>query len=116
LPPFSLLVVLRVDARTVQAAQAFMAEAGAAAHEALMALQAAQEGGSGPSGEVTIYPAVPAPVARVAHLERWQMLLESASRPTLQALLRAWSEALLTLRERHRAVVRWALDVDPLSL
>ena len=116
LPPFSHLVVLRVEARTVQAAQAFMAEAGAAAHEALMALQAAQEGGSGPSAEVTLYPAVPAPVARVADLERWQMLLESASRPTLQALLRAWSEALLTLRERHRAVVRWALDVDPLSL
>jgi len=116
LPPYSHLVVLRVEARTVQAAQAFMAEAGAAAHEALMALQAAQDSGSGPSAEVTLYPAVPAPVARVADLERWQMLLESASRPTLQALLRAWSEALLTLRERHRAVVRWALDVDPLSL
>ena len=43
-------------------------------------------------------------------------ITKSASRPTLQALLRAWSEALLTLRERHRAVVRWALDVDPLSL
>lgn len=118
LPPYSHLVVLRAEARTVQAAQAFMAEAGAAANETLKSLKAfhAAQAVGGPFGEVTLYPAVPAPVARVADLERWQMLLESASRPTLQALLRDWSEALLALRERHRAVVRWALDVDPLSL
>jgi primosomal protein N' (replication factor Y) len=55
-------------------------------------------------------------VARVADLERWQMLVESASRSALQALLREWSPQLLAMRQRHRAVVRWALDVDPLSL
>jgi primosomal protein N' (replication factor Y) (superfamily II helicase) len=63
-----------------------------------------------------VYPIVPAPVARVADLDRWQMLVESASRPALQAFLRGWSPRLRTLREGHRAVVRWALDVDPLSL
>ncbi|NBQ91965.1 MAG: primosomal protein N' [Betaproteobacteria bacterium] len=104
LPPFSHLAVLRVEARTVEAAQAFLTDAGAAAHEALQAR------------DLSIYPAVPAPVARVADLQRWQMLLESASRPALQAVLRQWSPQLLALRERHRSVVRWALDVDPLSL
>ncbi|NBX96676.1 MAG: primosomal protein N', partial [Betaproteobacteria bacterium] len=104
LPPFSHLAVLRVEARTVEAAQAFLTDAGAAAHEALQAR------------DLSIYPAVPAPVARVADLQRWQMLLESTSRPALQAVLRQWSPQLLALRERHRSVVRWALDVDPLSL
>lgn len=122
LPPFSHLTVLRVEARTVEAAQAFLAEATAAAREIVEA-GAAGDGSAAAAtaamaigADVTLYPAVPAPVARVADLERWQMLLESASRPALQGLLREWSPRLLALRERHRGVVRWALDVDPLSL
>ena len=118
LPPFSFLTVLRVEARTVEAAQAFLAEASAAARDILYPGVAADGAATtmAAAGDVTLYPAVPAPVARVADLERWQMLLESASRPALQALLRQWSPLLLELRERHRGVVRWALDVDPLSL
>jgi primosomal protein N' (replication factor Y) len=118
LPPYSHLTVLRVEARTVESAQAFLADAGAAATALLEAggcPGAANEGHAVP-GHVTLYPAVPAPVARVADLERWQMLVESASRSALQALLREWSPQLLAMRQRHRAVVRWALDVDPLSL
>ena len=106
-------VDLMVVVDSIEAAQAFMAEAGAAAQATLQLLQAQQFLSA---GELTLYPAVPAPMARVADLERWQMLLESASRPALQALLRQWSPQLLALREHHRAVVRWALDVDPLSL
>jgi primosomal protein N' (replication factor Y) len=118
LPPYSHLTVLRVEARTVEAAQAFLAEATAAARAMLDpgGHAATEDEGLAAPGEVTLYPAVPAPVARVADLERWQMLLESASRPALQALLRNWSPQLLAMRERHRGVVRWALDVDPLSL
>ena len=108
LPPFSHLAVLRVEARTAEAAQAFLAEAAVQAQEGLD--QEREE------GLITVYPIVPAPVARVADLDRWQMLVESASRPALQAFLRGWSPRLRTLREGHRAVVRWALDVDPLSL
>lgn len=118
LPPFSYLTVLRVEARTIEAAQAFLAEASAAAR----AILNSSDPGFDPDAEttaacaVTLYPAVPAPMARVADLERWQMLLESASRPALQALLQQWSPFLLAQREQHRGVVRWALDVDPLSL
>ncbi len=109
LPPFSHLAVLRVEARTVEAAQAFLADATAWVRADLDAFGSAHS-------PITVYPAVPAPVARVADLERWQMLLESTSRPALQVLLRQWSPQLLALREAHRGVVRWALDVDPLSL
>ena len=109
LPPFSHLAVLRVEARTVDAAQAFLADATAWVRADLEAF-------TPEATPITVYPAVPAPVARVADLERWQMLLESTSRPALQALLRQWSPQLLALRDAHRGVVRWALDVDPLSL
>ena len=38
-------------------------------------------------GGVTLYPAVPTPVQRVADIERAQMMLESPQRPALQALI-----------------------------
>jgi len=68
---------------------------------------------------VTIYPPVPPPVARVAGVERMQMLVESRSRASLQRLLTAWLPTLHLLRQRdkaHRAVLRWAVDVDPLAI
>ncbi len=108
LPPYTHLVVLRVEARSAAAAQAFLADATAQSTDILI---------EHPGHDfITVYPFVPAPVARVADLDRWQMLVESSSRPALQAFLRDWSPQLQTLRDGHRAVVRWALDVDPLSL
>ena len=84
-------------------AEAFLA--GAA--DALQALDQA--------AEVTLYPAVPPPVARVAGVERMQMLIESASRVALQRLLSNGLPELHALRARHR-VLRWAVDVDPLAI
>lgn len=109
LPPFSHLAVLRVEARTADAAQAFLAEAAEQARRLLHDMADAGE-------RVMVYPVVPATVQRVADLERMQMLVESGSRPALQALLRLWSPVLMQQRETHRAVVRWVLDVDPLDL
>jgi len=66
-----------------------------------------------------VYPPVPPPVARVAGVERMQMLVESRSRVALQRLLTAWLPALHDLRHKdktHRAVLRWAVDVDPLAI
>jgi primosomal protein N' (replication factor Y) len=65
---------------------------------------------------VRLYPPVPPPVARVAGIERQQMLAESASRPALQHLLAAWLPQLQALRARHRGLKRWAVDVDPLAI
>jgi primosomal protein N' (replication factor Y) (superfamily II helicase) len=104
LPPFSHLALLRAEARTPQEARAFV-EAAAAAAAALAS-----------AAGVTLYPAVPPPVARVADVERMQMLLESPSRTVLQRLLADWTPVLHGLRSDHRGVLRWAVDVDPLAI
>jgi primosomal protein N' (replication factor Y) (superfamily II helicase) len=106
LPPYASLALLRGEARTTEAAQAF--------------LQAAREAGQAVATHhglaVTLYPPVPLSVARVANVERMQMLGESASRAQLQRFMHLWTPHLHALRAQHKAVVRWALDVDPLSI
>jgi primosomal protein N' (replication factor Y) len=107
LPPYSSLALLRAEARSAQAAADFLHAAAVAA-----ALLPESEG-------VMVYPPVPPPVARVAGVERMQMLVESRSRVALQRLLGRWLPALQTLRHQdkaHRAVLRWAVDVDPLGI
>ena len=44
------------------------------------------------------------------------MLVEAGQRARLQACLRAWVPALLALKRDHKAVLRWAVDVDPLAI
>jgi primosomal protein N' len=47
------------------------------------------------------------------------MLVESASRQRLQAMLRAWLphlDALHLARGAQPRVIRWAIDVDPLTI
>ncbi|MFT7722827.1 MAG: primosomal protein N' [Roseateles sp.] len=103
LPPFSHLALLRAEARTAEAAKAFLDAAAALLQDA----------------QVLVYPPVPHAVARVADVERMQMLVEAGQRARLQAFLRAWVPALIALkRERpeFRAVLRWAVDVDPLAI
>jgi len=104
LPPHTHLALLRAEARDADAATAFLR----AAAEAAARLPGA--------ADVMIYPPVPPPVARVANVERMQMLVESPSRAALQRLLAAWQPALLALRPRHKGVLRWAVDVDPLAI
>jgi primosomal protein N' (replication factor Y) len=104
LPPYTHLALLRAEAKDAAEATAFLQEA---------AMVAADLPGS---DAVTLYPPVPPTLARVAGIERVQMLAESASRPALQRLLTAWLPALHTLKTRHRSVQRWAVDVDPLAI
>jgi primosomal protein N' (replication factor Y) len=103
LPPFSHLALLRAEARTVDAAKAFLSAAAELAHD---------DG----NGSVLVYPPVPHAVARVADVERMQMLVEATQRTRLQAFLRDWVPALIALKRDHKAVVRWAVDVDPLAI
>jgi primosomal protein N' (replication factor Y) len=44
-----------------------------------------------------------------------QLLVESASRPALQQWLAGWLPQLHALRPAHKGLLRWAIDVDPLS-
>ena len=63
---------------------------------------------------------MPLGVSRVANVERMQMLLESGSRVALQRFLADWLAALHGLRSTrkapHERILRWAVDVDPLSI
>ena len=104
LPPYTSLALMRAEAPQVEVARAFL--------DAAMALAAAM-----PEAEpVTIYPVVPHVVARVADVERLQMLLESHSRAALQHFLAAWLPQLQALRTAHKGLRRWAVDVDPLAI
>jgi primosomal protein N' len=66
-------------------------------------------------GAIRIAEPVPMPMARLAGRERAQLLLESSSRPTLQALLVRNLPALRALGSAH-SKVHWHLEVDPLAI
>ena len=106
LPPFSFQALLRAEARTQEGAQAFLNAARELGQQSL----------SSQSLAVTVYPAVPMGLQRVANVERAQMLLESHSRPALQQFLSHWQPVLQGLRDQHKSVIRWAIDVDPLVI
>ena len=101
LPPFASLALLRADARSAAVAAAFLQDAAGLASD--------QPG-------VTVYPVVPPFVAKVADVERMQMLLESRSRGALQRMLSAWLPELQALRKRHKGLIGWAVDIDPLAI
>ncbi|TSE18406.1 Primosomal protein N' [Tepidimonas alkaliphilus] len=105
MPPFAHQALLRAEARTLEAALAWLR------------LAAAQADGLPGRAHVTLYAPVPMTMVRLAGVERAQLLLESARRPALQALLAAWTPRLHALRgaSAARGLLRWAIDVDPLG-
>jgi len=104
LPPFAHLALLRADARDAAIAGRFLREA------ATLAATLQEADG------VIVYPPVPLPIARVADVERMQMVAESASRARLQRFLAAWTPHLQALRAQSKGLARWAIDVDPLAI
>lgn len=100
LPPFVYQALLRAEARTLEAALAFLQAAAAAL------------AGIDSAARVTIYDAVPMTIVKVANVHRAQLLVESASRAALLAALRAWQPAL----RATKGVLRWNLEVDPLDI
>ncbi|AOW12080.1 primosomal protein N' [Hydrogenophaga crassostreae] len=106
MPPYGSQALLRADARTQAAAQAFLN------------IAADQAAGLPHRDEITLYPAVPLSIQRVANVERAQMLVECASRSELQRFLAAWQPVLHACRSAPEAkgLVRWAVDVDPLTI
>ena len=68
-----------------------------------------------------VYPPVPLDVARVADVERMQMLVESASRAGAAGVAARLAAAARTRCAARAAtpeqrVLRWAVDVDPLTI
>ena len=100
MPPFSFQALVRAEARTQEAALAFLAAASAAAQ----------------TDSVFIYSAVPMSMQRVANVERTQMLIECSNRAVLQKFLSNWQAALHRCRSlpECKGLIRWAIDVDPI--
>jgi primosomal protein N' (replication factor Y) len=110
MPPFSFQALVRAEARSQEVAQGFLNLASQAALqvEETAALLA----------RLTVYPAVPMSMARIADTERAQMLIESTSRTALQKFLNAWQAVLHQTKAlpECKGVLRWAIDVDPLAI
>jgi primosomal protein N' (replication factor Y) len=97
-PPYVHQALLRAEARDLDTALGFLAQAADAA--------------AGLDGGVTVYDPVPANMMRRAGRERAQLLVQAKSRAGLRAFLNAW-RPLLAGAESTPA--RWSLDVDPLD-
>ena len=110
MPPFSFQALVRAEARTQEVAQGFLTAASAAVAQMVEADMIARH--------ITLYPAVPMTIQRVANIERAQMLIESPSRAALQRFLSAWQAMLHATRKQPagQGLIRWAVDVDPLSI
>ncbi len=97
LPPFGYQALLTAEARSIDKALAFLSEA---------VESIPQRHG------VTVNEPIPMTMMRVANMERAQLLIESASRPALQRMLKEW---LPVLRDK-KSVVRWQIEVDPMTI
>ncbi|WP_374582611.1 primosomal protein N' [Pseudoduganella sp.] len=96
LPPFLYQAILRAEARELELALEFLRAArGLVAHDG-----------------ITINDPIPMSMARVHNMERAQLLVESASRPALQAFLKEWMQALREQKTR----IKWSLEVDPVDI
>jgi primosomal protein N' (replication factor Y) len=96
LPPYLYQAILRTEARELELALEFLRGArDLVRHEA-----------------ITINEPIPMSMARVHNMERAQLLVESASRPALQAFLKDWMQALREQKTR----IKWSLEVDPVDI
>ena len=96
LPPFMYQALLRAEAPELATAIAFLEAArDCSAHEG-----------------ITINDPIPMTMTRVHNIDRAQLLVESASRPALQAFLKHWLALLREMKSR----VKWSLEVDPLDI
>jgi primosomal protein N' (replication factor Y) len=96
LPPFLYQALLRAEARELSTALDF--------------LQQATDCVDQPG--VTINDPIPMAMTRVANVDRAQLLVESPSRPALQAFLKVWVSALREIKTR----AKWTLEVDPFDI
>jgi len=114
MPPFSHQALVRAEARSQEVAQAFLQ----AARRSALQDMAAWDGWAQVLEQITLYSAVPMAIARVANVERAQMLVESPSRQALQRFLSGWHSVLHASRNlpECKGLLRWAIDVDPLAI
>ncbi len=114
MPPFCAQALVRADARTQESAQAFLN----LSRDGALNDMAQWDGWAAVLEQITLYPAVPMTIQRVANIERAQMLVESPSRAALQQFLSGWHNVLHATRSQPdcKGMIRWAIDVDPLAI
>jgi primosomal protein N' (replication factor Y) len=114
MPPFSAQALVRAEARTQEAAQAFLN----LARDGALNDMVQWDGWTAVLEQITLFPAVPMSIQRVANIERAQMLVESPSRAALQQFLSGWHNVLHATRSQPecKGLIRWAIDVDPLAI
>jgi len=96
LPPFMYQALLRAEARELDTALDFLKHAATCVEHP----------------GITINDPIPMTLTRVANVDRAQLLVESPSRPALQAFLKVWMEALRATKTR----AKWSLEVDPVDI
>ncbi|WP_426113857.1 primosomal protein N' [Massilia sp. PWRC2] len=96
LPPYMYQALLRAEAPELATAIDF--------------LQQARDCLADPA--ITINDPIPMTMTRVHNVDRAQLLVESPSRPALQAFLKQWLALLREMKSR----VKWSLEVDPLDI
>lgn len=102
-PPYTYQAMLRAEAPNMTTSLQFL-------REAMAQFPAEAVAGVTP---ITVFDPVPMRMARLASLERAQVLIESSSRPILQHYLTHWRQCLSGMKLPSR--LRWHLEVDPLE-
>ncbi|TMG79414.1 MAG: primosomal protein N' [Betaproteobacteria bacterium] len=97
-PPYVFEAALRAESRDAARALHFLGSA----------IERAPRGGA----SITVFDPAPMSLARLAGMERAQVLLQSRSRPRLRTFLSHWSDTLYRMPAHG---VRWHLDVDPIE-
>ena len=96
MPPFMYQALLRAEAKELETAIAFLKEAAICTeHQGIM-----------------INDPIPMTMTRVANVDRAQLLVESVSRPALQAFVKAWIADLRAMKSR----VKWSVEIDPVDI
>ena len=118
MPPFSAQALVRAEARTQEAAQAFLNLARTSALDENTGMGQWDAGWAGVLAQITLFAAVPMAIQRVAAIERAQMVVESPSRAALQRFMAGWQSVLHATRSQPqcKGLIRWAIDVDPLAI
>lgn len=96
MPPFIYQALLRAEARELEIAIDFLQQAGRCLE----------------FPGITINDPIPMTMTRVHNMDRAQLLVESSSRPALQAFLKEWMAILRSWKTR----VKWGVEIDPVDI
>ncbi|KJY78481.1 primosomal protein N' [Vibrio coralliilyticus] len=103
LPPYSYLTLFRAEANNSQHVEAFLRQ-----------VRHTLEAHPLFDGFCQVLGPTPAPLAKRAGKHRWQLMLQTQTRPTMQKLLSSAKPAIQMLPNAKK--VRWSLDIEPQDL